>query len=366
MTKENIEKCSFMFIVAIALWTLIWAVALVGVDSNFGQSHVVDVVTGTKYPMEQCVTQIEADNFEEERKCWCRDMQGSMTQLKNEQCFNPRAPEHYFGFKNLLLVCIMFWSVGVVANIAGYCISARVLYSTSPNLDETLIPAMTVHFGSICFSSLLETPLNAIHTFVIPTLERCKFQGAWLDQARHFTESFNQFSLSYLSMQKSPNYLHAGREASALMACHGLTSGPQGNSTVGSLWNLAISHISSVVVGGVIGFLLGQYADWTGVHYGKSLLVYTGCLIGYKTGTACQRALDVAVVAMYLSLAMDLESFRDENPEEHAALATAWELMDCSGSLKSPLLVPGTNDHSAGDDWVESSLELTTQQVEIV
>merc|ERR1711959_356501 len=235
-------------------------------------------------------------------------------------------------------LCLMgYWGLEVLSNIvlvASYGTLGEWYYKGTPVVAAPLARATTVHFGSVCFGSLLVAMVETAHDVIdvmakkgyFPECAMCCVDRVMAGIKATF-EYINKYGFVQVAVHDEP-FFQASKRAMSFLKYKGLTA-LMNDSIVATL-----AHVGAVAGGllaGVVPVLLQRQANHEDVSYvglsgdQETALALSGFVLGSFIVYTLISPFPAFVTALLVCFAEHPEVLAERHAEEYRAMIAPWE-----------------------------------------
>jgi len=235
-------------------------------------------------------------------------------------------------------LCLMgYWGLEVLSNIvlvASYGTLGEWYYRGVPLVAAPLARAGTVHFGSVCFGSLLVAMVETMHD-VVDLMAKKGYFPQWamccvdrvIDGIKATFVYINKYGFVQVAVHDEA-FFQASKRAHDFLKYKGLTA-LMNDSIVATL-----AHVGAVAGGllaGVVPVLLQRQANHQDVGYvglsgdQETALALSGFVLGSFVVYTLISPFPAFVTALLVCFAEHPEVLAERHPEEYRAMIAPWE-----------------------------------------
>lgn len=235
------------------------------------------------------------------------------------------------------LALMTYWGLQVLGNIvlvASYGAFGDWYYNGTATVVAPLCRAFTVHFGSICFGSLLVAAVETVHDVLlamskkgyIPRWVMCCIDRA-LNGIKSSIEYINKYGFVQVAIHDE-SFLSASHRAISFLKYKGLTA--LINDSI--VYRLAqVGSIAGGIMAGVVPVLVlrhchGEKIDEVGLNGDQeTTLAFSGFFLGSFVVYTLISPFPAMVDALLVCFAEHPEVLAKDHPEEYKQLIAPWE-----------------------------------------
>merc|ERR1711939_687381 len=235
------------------------------------------------------------------------------------------------------LALMSYWGLQVLGNIvlvASYGALGQWYYNNHATMAGPLLRASTVHFGSVCFGSLLVAMVETAHDMIdvmakkgyFPECAMCCVDRVMAGIKATF-EYINKYGFVQVAVHDEP-FFQASKRAMSFLKYKGLTA-LMNDSIVATL-----AHVGAVAGGllaGVVPVLLQRQANHEDVSYvglsgdQETALALSGFVLGSFIVYTLISPFPAFVTALLVCFAEYPEVLAERHAEEYRAMIAPWE-----------------------------------------